>query len=55
MARWAEVMRDRAGWENYDDDFRADVMAIFQVVSVKFGEQGMMLRAARFDSGVPMQ
>ena len=54
-ARWAEVMRDHAGWERNDDDFRADVMAIFQVVSVKFGERGKMLRAAGFDSGVPMQ
>ena len=54
-ARWAEVMRDQAGWESYDDDFRADVMAIFQVVSVKFGERGKMLRDAGFEAGVPMQ
>ena len=54
-ARWAEVMRDQAGWERSDDDFRAEVMAIYQVVGAKMGERGKMLRAAGFDSGVPMQ
>ena len=54
-ARWAEVMRNNAGWERNDDDFRAEVMAIYQAVGVKFGERGKMLRAAGFDSGVPMQ
>ena len=54
-ARWAEVMRDQAGWERNDDDFRAEVMAIYQVVGAKMGERGKMLRAAGFDSGVPMQ
>jgi hypothetical protein len=48
-------MRDRAGWERNDDDFKAEVMAIFQVVSVKFGERGKMLRAVGFDLGEPMQ
>ena len=54
-ARWAEVMRDRAGWERNGDDFRADVIAIYQVFSAKFGERGKMLRAAGFDIGEPMQ
>ena len=55
LARWAAVMRDRAGWERNDDDFRADVMAIYQVVCAKFAERGRMLRAVGFDLGVPMQ
>ena len=55
LARWGKVMRDHAGWESYDDDFRAEVMAIFQVVSVKFGERGRMLRAVGLDLGEPMQ
>ena len=55
LARWGEVMRDLAGWERNDDDFRADVMAIFQVVSVKFGERGKMLRAVGFDLNEPMR
>ena len=55
LARWGEVMRDRAGWERNDDDFRADVIAIYQVFSAKFGERGRMLRAAGFDLGEPMQ
>ena len=55
MARWAEIMRDQAGWERYDDDFRADVMAIFRVVSVKSGERGKMLRAVGLGHGEPMQ
>ena len=55
LARWGEVMRDHAGWERNDDDFRADVMAVYQVVCIKFGERGRMLRAAGLDSGVPMQ
>ena len=54
-ARWAEVMQDQAGWGSYDDDFKADVMAIFQVVSVKFGERGKMLRGVGFDLNQPMQ
>ena len=54
-ARWAEVMRDKAGWESYDDDFKAEVMAIYQVVCVKFGERGKMLHAAGFDLNEPMQ
>ena len=54
-ARWAEVMRDHAGWESYDDDFKADVMAIYQVVCVKFGERGKMLHGAGFDLNEPMQ
>ena len=33
----------------------AEVMAIYQVVSVKFGERGKMLRAVGFDLGEPMQ
>ena len=55
VARWAEVMRDQAGWESHDDDFKAEVMAIFEVVSVKFGERGKMLRAVGFESNVPVQ
>ena len=55
MARWAEMMRDQAGWERYDDDFRADVMANFRVVSVKSGERGKMLRAVGLGLGEPMQ
>ena len=55
LARWAEVMRDHAGWERNDDDFRADVIAIYQVFGVKFGERDKMLRAAGFDLGEPMQ
>jgi len=54
-ARWAEVMQDQAGWGSYDDDFKADVMAIYQVVCVKLGERGTVLRAAGFDFGEPMQ
>ena len=23
MARWAELMKSQAGWESYDDDFKA--------------------------------
>ena len=55
LARWGELMRDHAGWERNDDDFRAEVMTIFQVVSVKFGERGKMLRAVGFDLSEPMQ
>ena len=55
LARWVEVMRDHAGWERNDDDFRADVMAIYLVVSARFGERGRMLRAAGFDLNEPMQ
>ena len=54
-ARWAEVMRDHAGWERNDDDFRADVIALYQVVCAKFRERGKMLRAVGFDLGEPMQ
>jgi len=53
LARWGEVMRDHAGWERNDDDFRAEVMAIYQVVCAKFGARGRMLRAVGFDFGVP--
>ena len=55
LARWGEVMRDHSGWERNDDDFRADVMAIYQAVSAKFGERGQMLRAVGLDLGEPMQ
>ena len=55
LARWGEVMRDHAGWERNDDDFRADVMATYQVVCAKFRERGTMLRAVGFDLGEPMQ
>jgi len=54
-ARWAEVMRDKAGWENYDDDFRAEVMAIYQAIGVKAGARDKILRAAGFDSNEPVQ
>ena len=54
-AGWSEVMRDHAGWERNDDDFRAEVMAIYQVVCAKFGARGRMLRAVGFDLGEPMQ
>ena len=55
LARWGVVMRDHAGWDRNDDDFRADVMVIYQVVCAKFRERGTMLRAVGFDLGVPMQ
>ena len=55
LARWGEVMRDHAGWERNDDDFRADVMATYQVVCAKFRERGKTLRAVGFDLGEPMQ
>ena len=55
MARWAEVMRDRAGWKSDDDDFKAEVMAIYQAIGVKMGERGKVLRAAGFEYGEPMQ
>ena len=55
LARWGEVMRDRAGWERNDDDFRADVIALYQVVCAKFRERGNVLRAVGFDLNEPMQ
>ena len=54
-ARWAEVMRDKAGWERNDDDFRAEVMAIYQAIGVKAGARGKILRAAGFDSNESVQ
>ena len=54
-AGWSEVMRDHAGWDRNDDDFRADVMAIYRVVGSKMGERGKMLRAAGFGSHESMQ
>jgi hypothetical protein len=55
LARWAEVMRDHARWESYDDDLKAEVMALFQVVGAKMRERGWVLRAAGFEYGEPMQ
>ncbi|MCU0500600.1 MAG: hypothetical protein MUC51_02330 [Anaerolineae bacterium] len=55
LARWAEVMRDEAGWERYDDDLKADVMALYQAIGAKMRERGRVLRAAGFDYGEPMQ
>ena len=55
VARWAEVMRHHSGWENYDDDFRAEVMAIYQAIGVKAGARGKILRAVGFDSNEPVQ
>jgi hypothetical protein len=48
-------MRDHAGWERNDDDFRAEVMAIYQAIGVKAGARGKILRAAGFDSNEPVQ
>ena len=54
IARWAEVMSRRSQWAN-NDDFEAEVMAIFSVLGIKMRERGKVLRAAGFEYGEPMQ
>ena len=54
MARWAEVMSRRTAWAN-DEDFEAEVMAIFSVLGVKMRERGKVLCTAGFEYGEPMQ
>ena len=54
MARWAEMMSRRVEVVAADD-LEAEVMAIFNVLGVKMGERGKLLRAAGFEYGEPMQ
>jgi hypothetical protein len=54
MARWAEMMSRHSQWAN-DDDFEAELMAVFKVLGSKMGKRAEVLRSGGFDFDEPVQ
>jgi len=53
-ARWAEVMGPGVEWASLDD-FKLEVLAMYQTVGSKAGKRVESLRAGGFDINEPMQ